>query len=285
MAELSGSRLRRVARPWIVALLFCSILYAMVGAWLLQEANQKAVRVQRSNAESHFVAAISGLEQRWGWQAFSFKTRVESLRYLESSPRSLEKLTAHLTSLGRSIEFPLLRIEDARGEPVLSFEYLHRTPPKVWFRTGQETAWVLDEDSGHLYMVFRLPIWLGKEDGSLLLFKPVDHAALSQIGYPTTRLSVWWKERPVASSEGHDGLAAARAAAHRLDDPRVIRLPWPGLDPYEAPTLMIELVAPPLLRMTDLVAPLASGLLLLALGLLIVFWLGDRFSSREPSGS
>lgn len=283
MAGVSQSRLYRVARPWAVALLLCSILSVVIGAWVFQLANEKALQAQRSRAESHFAAAISGLEQRWGWEAFSFKTRIESLRYLESSPRSLEKLTAHLTSLGRSIEFPLLRIEDARGDPVLSYEYLHRNPPKVWFRTGQETTWVLDEDNSHLYMVFRQPIWLGKEDGYLLLFKPMDHAALSQIGYPATRLSVWWKDRPMAASEGHDGLAIARAAARRTDDPRVIRLSWPGLDPFGAPMLMVELTAAPLLGLADLIAPLTSGLFFLAAGLFLVFWLWDRRSYRAPA--
>ena len=99
------SPLRHWLRPLLLIVLLFFVLTGVLGIWVSRAANQRALDVQRTNAEMHFVAAISQLEQRWGWEAFSFKTRIESVRYREATPRQLEKLTAHLTSLGRSIGF------------------------------------------------------------------------------------------------------------------------------------------------------------------------------------
>lgn len=275
------SPLRHWLRPLLLIVLLFFVLAGVLGAWVSRAANQRALEVQRANAEMHFVAAISQLEQRWGWEAFSFKTRIESLRYLESTPRQLEKLTAHLTSLGRSIEFPWLRIEDARGELVYSYEFLRRSPPKVWFRTGQTVAWVVDAE--HLYMVFRQPVWLGKEDGYLLLYKPMDHALLTQIGYPATRLSLWWQEKPLASSEGHEGLAGAQKLARQHDDAHVVRIQWPGVDAAAGPMLMIELASSSLVRLVDLATPLLAGLLLIG-GLLLIVLLTPPGSGDAGNG-
>lgn len=277
------SPLRHWLRPLLLIVLLFFVLTGVLGIWVSRAANQRALDVQRTNAEMHFVAAISQLEQRWGWEAFSFKTRIESLRYLEATPRQLEKLTAHLTSLGRSIEFPWLRVEDAKGELVYSYEYLRRSAPKVWFRTGQTVAWVVDAE--HLYMVFRQPVWLGKEDGYLLLYKPMDHALLTQIGYPATRLSLWWQEKPLASSEGYDGLAAAQKLARQHDDGRIVRIQWPGVDSAAGPMLMVELASSSLMQLVDLATPLLTGLLLLVVGLLLILVLVEPRSGDPGNGS
>ncbi|MFC5302422.1 hypothetical protein [Azospira restricta] len=275
---------RRLARQLILVLVLCGVLTALVSVWLLHSANAKYFATRRASTETHFVGVISGLEQQWGREAFSVKTRIESLRYLESRPRQLEALAVHLTSLGRSLEFPLLRIEDAHGGVLARFEYLRREPPKVHFRAGQESAWVFDDKGGHLYLALRVPIWLGAESGYLVLFKPIDHAQLSGYDYPETRLSLWWQGRPVASSEGRDGLAAALAASRRGDDPALIRLPWGGADPIEFPVLMVELTSPSLLGAEALVLPLIVGFVPLAVALFLVFR-GRGVAGRSGAGS
>lgn len=274
----------RLARPLIVVLMLCGALTAAVSLWLLHAANEKYAAARHASAEAHFVGVISGLEQQWGREAYSFKTRIESLRYLESSPRQLEALSVHLTSLGRSLEFPLLRVEDARGVLLTSYEYIRRQPPKVHFLTGQEAAWIFDAEREHLYLALRLPIWLGTESGHLILFKPIDHAQLGLLSYPETRVSLWWQGRPVASSDGHDGLAAAVEASRRGDGVGVIRLPWGGADSAEFPVLMAEMTSPSLLGPEMLAAPLIIGFAPLGIGLLLVFR-GRRRNGRPDAAA
>lgn len=275
---------RRLARQLIVVLVLCSTLTALVSVWMLHSANEKYFAARRASTEAHFVGVISGLEQQWGREAYSFKTRIESLHYLDSRPRQLEALSVHLTSLGRSLEFPLLRVEDAHGGLLASFEYIRREPPKVHFRSGQESAWVFDAEREHLYLALRLPIWLGAESGHLVLFKPMDHALLSLYGYPETHLSLWWQGRPVASSEGRDGLAAAITASRRGGDAAVIRLPWGGGDPAEVPVLMVEMTSPSLLGLEALVLPLTVGFVPLGVALFLVFR-GRGIAGRRNSTS
>jgi hypothetical protein len=119
----------------------------------------------------------------------------------------------------------------------------------------------MDPVHGQLYIVYRQLIWLGNENGYLVLFKPMDHSFLSQLSYPFTRISLWWKGKPVASSDGEDGLVAAGAAfAAQGNDASLSRLLWSSSDSDNAPLLFIESTSPPLLTVGEIGGPLALSL-------------------------
>jgi hypothetical protein len=263
---------RQIALRFVAALLLSGVLTSAVSAWLYHSANQKATDIQRTSARQHYTNVIASLEQQWGKEAFSVKARLESLRFLESPRQRKEELIAHLSAQGRGLEFPSLQIEDSKGGLIGSFEYVGHNIPEVRFRTGQDSTWAYDPERGHLYMVFRQLIWLGSENGRLLLFKPMDNALLTEHSYPFTRLSLWWKDKQIASSEGNDGFASAAAAFGKAAvDPSVSRLKWSSTDQEDAPTLLIELVSPQLLSVAEIIVPLAIALGSFALGLFFMF--------------
>jgi hypothetical protein len=259
---------RKLVRRLMFALLLSALLTGVVSAWIYHTANQRAAHTQLTSAYEHYASVISGLEQHWGREAFNFKIRLESLHFLENAAQHKDLLLANLTAQGGSLEFPSLRIEDAKGDLILTYEYIGHKIPKVRFLTGQESAWAMDPVHGQLYMVFRQFIWLGSENGYLLLFKPMDHALLNQYSYPFTRISLWWNGKPVASSEGDDGLAMASIAYEREKTNKSLppsRLPWSITDPDNAPLIFIESTSPPLLTIRDLAGPLAVSLVAFAL--------------------
>jgi len=283
---------RQLLRRLIVALMASALLTTLVSAWFYHTANDRAAKSQLASAHEHYAAVFSGLEQRWGREAYNFKVRIESMRFLEHGNEHKEKLQANLTAQGGSLEFPSLRIEDAKGLLVTSFEHANHKIPKVRFLPEQDSTWTMDPATGQLYMVFRQQIWLGKENGYLLLFKPMDHALLSLQSYPFTRISLWWKGKPVASSEGTSGLETAAAAyGNPAANPATSRLPWPGAAPENAPLLFIESTSPPLLNLIDLAGPLVLSLLAFALAAWAILgtWgspavapTGSETSAREP---
>src|SRR6185369_5203631 len=156
--------------------------------WVKRLVNDKARNTQLANAGEHYAAVISDLDRRLGREAFSLKTRIEAEGFLERSGLRSEELLAYLTLQGSSSEFPSLRIENKSGEIIASYDYATHINPEVNFIPGQVSTWTRDRGDGRLYLVIRQFIWLGKENGYLVLFKPVDHAVLTQITYPGTRL-------------------------------------------------------------------------------------------------
>ncbi len=263
---------RQLAQRLVITLLLSGVLTSVVSAWLYHSANQKAIYLQHTSARQHYANVISRLEQHWGRDAFSLKASLESMRFLESPRQRKDELVAHLSAQGRSLEFPSLRIEDSKGALITSFEYVGHKIPEVRFRTGQDATWAFDPERGHLYMVFRQLIWLGNENGYLVLFKPMDNALLTDHSYPFTRLSLWWKDKLIASSEGNDGFASAAAAfGNMAADLSVTRLKWSSTAQDDAPTLLIELTSPPLLSSAEFIVPLAIALGMFAVGLLVMF--------------
>ncbi|WP_265943611.1 hypothetical protein [Dechloromonas sp. A34] len=261
-----SSLVRQVAGRFLVAFLLSATLSTLVGAWVYYAANKQAAEAQQTSARDHYTNVIADLERRWGREAFNIKIRIEAQRFLEDPKQRKEQLLAYLTAQGGSIEFPSLRIEDPKGELIVSFEYADDKIPKVKFLPGQESTWALDPIHGHLFLVFRQLIWLGNENGYLLLFKPMDHALLTQYGYPHTRISLWWKGKPIASSEGEDGLVlAAKAFQQSGSSATASLLPWFGIDNNNSPQLLIESTAPPLLGIGELAGPLAISLLTFAI--------------------
>jgi hypothetical protein len=260
----------------LIALPLFAVLIVVLGAWIYRAADAQAAAAQLARGHEHYTSVIADLQRRWGREAFNLKIRLEAQGFLEKAGRQPEKLLSHLISQGSSIEFPSLHVESSRGELIAAYEYTGDVIPKARFLPGQESTWAFDPEHGHLFLVFRQMIWLGKENGYLVLFKPMDHALLSAHSYPSARLTLWWQGKPVASSEGEDGLAsaAAKKTAGTTGDAVEVSLPWSNSDPDNAPQLELEITPTPLLSWHQLAVPLAIGLLAFAVGgwLLLGSW-------------
>jgi hypothetical protein len=201
-----------------------------------------------------------------GVEAFNFKMRLESQSFLKNAPLQQEKLIAYLIAQGGSIDFPMLRIEDLKGGRIAAYDSLGRPMPKLVFLSGQEAAWAYEPTHQRLFLVFRQLIWLGKENGYLYLFKPMDHALLTQCNYPFTRLSLWWAGQPVASSDGDDGLVSTASVLAKSGEPAsVARLSWSGVTADTPPLLLIESTSPSLLSIPQLLVPLLLAWVALAI--------------------
>jgi hypothetical protein len=246
----------------VFAFLIFSFLTILVGFIFFKAANMSALDNHRVKASRHYSNVISNLERRWGRAAFNFKIRIESEKFFDGNTKNNDRILAYLTAQGGSTEFPSLRIEDVRGKTIVSYEYVAETLSKVDFMLGQESTWVINSEN-KLFHVIRQLIWLGKENGYLLLFYPMDNAFLSQISYPDARLSLWWNEKPVASSEGEEGLSLAEININNMSHDRSnFLLPWPGVENAKTPILFVESNSHSLLDFQKFAVALASVLII-----------------------
>lgn len=270
--SLTSSPLLRLS-ALILLVLLCLGIH---GLWMKNLANEKARSIQLANARAHYTVVLSDLDRRWGREAFNLKTRIESQNLLNDLSGRKEQLQTFLISQGSSIEFPSLRIEKTTGEVIASYDYASHADPKIRFHPGQTSTWAYNPADKSLYLVIRQFIWLGKENGYLLLFKPMDHSLLTQTTYPGTRLSLWWKGEAIASTDGEDGL---RSISTRFTKPvngeNSLVLMWSGPESDNVPKLLIETIAEELLSADDIAKPM----LFLFLGLIA---LAAAFSVPVP---
>jgi hypothetical protein len=222
-------------------LLLILLSLSILGIWTKEQFNNKFRAMQLLNAREHYAAVLADLDRRWGRESFNLKTRLEAQEILANTELRKEKLMVYLISQGNSIEFPSLRIETTQGEKIASYDYASPIETSAKFLPGQTNTWVQNAKDGTLYLVVRQFIWLGKENGYLVLYKPMDHALLTQMTYPGTRLSLWWKGKAVASSDGEDGLRKTTARYSTLEaGDSSAYLTWFGPESESSPKLLIE---------------------------------------------
>ena len=253
-------------------LLLILICLSILGMWTKDQFNHKFRSTQLANAREHYAAVLADLDRRWGREAFNLKTRLEAQEILANSEQRKEKLMVYLISQGNSIEFPSLRIETVQGERIASYDYASHVETNVKFLPGQTNTWLQNPKDGSLYLVIRQFIWLGNENGYLVLFKPMDHALLTQMTYPGTRLSLWWKSNPVASSDGEDGLSktAARFAKPESGDASAY-LTWSGPESDTSPKLLIEPLGSELINLGNIARPVMLAFFILLITVTIGF--------------
>lgn len=254
----------------LLGLMLCLIAQAI---WIKELANEKARSKQLSSAREHYSVVLAELDRRWGREAFNLKARIESQNLLDGPKQHTDQLQAFLISQGTSMEFPSLRIEKTTGEAIVAYDYASHVNPKIKFSPGQGSAWVRNTSDGNLYLVIRQFIWLGKENGYLLLFKPMDNALLTQITYPGTRLSLWWNSQAIASSDGDDGV---QNTSRHFDKPEnhddSITLTWPGPESENAPKLLIEILSDELIGTFSIAKPVALAFLVIVLIIAFCFY-------------
>lgn len=237
----------------LLLVLLCLIA---LGIWIKEMTNDQARAIQLASAREHYAVVLTDLDRRWGREAFNLKTRIEAQEILNASGQRNEKLLTYLISQGSSIEFPSLRIEKANGEVIAAYDYAQQVNPKVKISQGQQNTWVQNPGDGKLYLVIRQFIWLGKENGYLVLFKPMDHAMLTQMTYPGTRLSLWWQGKAVASSDGEEGLARTTASFAKPENGKQsATLSWTGPETELTPRLLVEMQHKELITASEIGRP------------------------------
>lgn len=252
------------------------------GFWIQNLANEQARQNQLAGARDHYTSLLAELDRRWGREAFNLKSRIESLNILDGKKTNKDQLLAFLISQGSSIEFPSLRIEKTSGELVAYYDYASHVDPKTKFNPGQNTAWVQNPADGTLYLVIRQFIWLGSENGYLILFKPMDHALLTQSTYPATRLSLWWKGQAVASSNGEDGLRSIAAKSTKPErDDRTIVMTWSGPESDSAPKLLVEILGTEIINSAGIAKPVIIGFLIVLIVSVVALWSLWQQSQRQ----
>lgn len=231
---------------FLFAFFVFGLLAILFGFLFYQKINADALESHQINASRHYLKVMADLERRWGRAAFNFKIRLESEKFLDFSSKNSDKLQVYLTAQGGSTEFPSLRIDDLSGKTIFTYEYFADSLPKVFFLPDQDTTWVFDSKKNKLFLVIRQLIWLENSNGYLLLFHPMDHALLSQISYPDSQLSLWWNDKPVASSEGEFGLSKAKLSLESVGrDRSVFFIPWAGIESVKTPKVLIESTSRP----------------------------------------
>ncbi|WP_295005483.1 hypothetical protein [uncultured Dechloromonas sp.] len=258
----------RLASVLLLILLSLSIL----GIWTKEQFNDKFRATQLANAREHYAAVLADLDRRWGRESFNLKTRLEAQEILANTEQRKEKLMVYLISQGNSIEFPSLRIETTQGEKIAAYDYASHIETSVKFLPGQTNTWVQNPTDGTLYLVVRQFIWLGKENGYLVLFKPMDHALLTQMTYPGTRLSLWWKGKAVASSDGEEGLRSTAARYPRPESGDASAyLTWSGPESEASPKLLIEPLGSDLISLGTIARPVMLTFFILLIAVTIGF--------------
>lgn len=251
----------------LLLVLLCFLAQAI---WLKNLANEEARDRQLANAREHYAVVLSDLDRRWGREALNLKTRIEAQNVIDASGKDNERLLSYLISQGSSIEFPSLRIEKANGEQIVSYDYSRHLDPKLKPPQGKQNTWVVSQADGTLYLAIRQFIWLGKENGYLLLFKPMDHALLTQNAYPGTRLSLWWQGQARASSDGEEGLGmtAAKFPTPENGDETVV-LSMTGPTSELTPKLLVEIRARTVIDAGEIARPVMLFFLVLLVGVVI----------------
>ena len=194
---------------------------------IYQVALSKASQVRADNQVAFFSARLEQLERDWEIQSRDFKVRLEFTRMLEDPTTAKANLQAFMTVQGTDRRFHYLLIQTRDGQKLFDFGKdldLPTLPAGVEGGMGH----YLDPESGTLYRVFEMPIWLGEERGMVgrcAVFFRIDNALLGQLGAPGLTISAIHQGVPVASSGGYAAIDRLRQP-HKEDSRQTRTLPW-----------------------------------------------------------
>ena len=260
----SGSRRnplsRQIAWRMAAALLATLLAGSVLAVWFHAQSRLRFLDTQVRHAEAHYRNALAMSEIAWENDAYNFKARLEHARVLEDAAHRQSRLANFIVAQGGVPDFPLAVILDRDGRKLAEFEYGSRRLPEASF-SGSDVAWAYDDVGRTLYRVFRQQVWLGQDrNGSLLLYRPLDHAVLVAMAFPETRLSLVWQGLVVASSLGDDGMLPARVDVDAEPLPSRRLLPWTPATP-DNPRLLIDVNHVELFGLGELLLSFSPGIL------------------------
>ena len=276
---------RQVTQRLALALLVTINVTAVLAYWFFAQANQRFLDLHVRQAEQHYASTLALQEIQWEAAAYNFKARLEYSRVLEVPVQRQRRLVNFITAQGGVPEYPLVAVFDGDDQRIAEFESGLRHMPPVEFSNG-DSGWAFDGQANILYRVFRQQVWLGTgRNGKLLLFRPVDHAALGALAFPETHMVALWHQRPVASSLGEEGISLI--AAERAGDlPHQRLLPWSETSP-DNPRVLIATVPNTPFTLPELFLSLSLGVLVFIATAWLVFgqWVASMVRRVVALGS
>jgi diguanylate cyclase (GGDEF)-like protein/PAS domain S-box-containing protein len=255
---------RQIAVRLALALLVTILTTVALAVWFYAQANQRFLEKHIRQAEKYYGSALALQEVEWERGAYNFKARLEYSRVLEDSAGRQARLSNFITAQGGVPDYPMVVVLDHEGNRLNTFAYAQgRIPPAV-FDIG-DSGWAYDETENRLYRAFRQQVWLGAgQNGTLITFRPVDHAVLGALAYPETQLVALWHKRPVASSRGDDGLESIGPEHTAGVGVSQSLLPWSQAQP-DNPRVLLRINPDEPFTFAELAQPLGLGALVFAL--------------------
>lgn len=268
------SIVRQAAQRLIFSLGLFVVLLGVTSYGLYSAALQKMAHERANDLEAFYRARLMQLDRDWDLQTRDFKVRLEVARLLEEKKTSVTNLQAFMTVQGTNRRFQYMLIQNRRGDKVFAFG-TDLDLEKIPIPADQENGWYLSPDTGNLFRVYVVPVWLGEaRTGRLALFYHIDNALLFNLATPGIVLTARHDGRPVANSAGPAGLGQAKSPAYRDVDADVREISW-SADPGDKSSLIIDAPIKALFTRTELMVgaatiPVIDGLILwFTLG----FWL------------
>lgn len=265
---------RQAAHRLFFSLGLFVVLLGVTSYGLYSTALQKMAHERADDLETFYRARLMQLDRDWDLQARDFKVRLEVARLLEEKKTSVTNLQAFMTVQGTNRRFQYMLIQNRRGDKVFAFGTdldLEGIPIPV----DQENGWYLSPDTGNLYRVYVVPVWLGEAGtGRLALFYNIDNALLFNLATPGIVLAARHDGSTVASSAGQAGLGQEKSPASKDVEADVREITW-SANVADKTSLLIDAPIKVLFTKTELAVgaatiPVIDGLILwFTLG----FWL------------
>jgi len=212
--------------------MFAAAAISLIAANNYYTQREREVLQKRAIIQQLYEKELPRVEERWQGDADQMKARIEFSRLLEEGDEMRwPKFNAFLNAQSEFTHFPNLLI--LRNSGHILFHYgpeAHKIQSDPALLTS---AWHYAEEAHELYRVYRLPIWLGAEgQGTLLLLKTVNNAALRGIAAPETHLHLFFHDQVLASSNG-DNPKLIHPGAKEAETPAKVPLiqtdlSWPG---------------------------------------------------------
>ena len=213
------------------AMLIATLAVAGLGLIGYEIFREREIKLRQSGLDHYYRDQLGRAEYAWENSAGQLKSQLEFTRILEQDDElRLHKLTAFLNAQRIFVDFPTLLIANGNGEILFRYGAIAHTFGPDDLRGSD---WHFAPDLGELYRIIKVPLWLGAEgQGTLILFKPLDNAAMKRLVFPQVALMASWLDRVVARSheEFPDSLAGDARLVIQAGDQRLVqaRIAWPG---------------------------------------------------------
>lgn len=236
LRSLRGQAIEHILFVMLIAMLGV----AGFGVYGYEVFREREIKLRHAGLENYYRNQLVQAQYAWKNQAERLKAQLEFSRLLEQEDDlRWHKLTAFLNAQRVFVDFPTLLVVSGNGEILFRYGSIAHT-----FSAGSldDSEWYFDTDLQEMYRVYREPLWLGQGgQGALIMFKPLDNAAMRQLLIPDVTLLTTWQGLDVARSR--EGIPAhlldATGLVVEAGGQRMIlaRITWPG-EEGERPELL-----------------------------------------------